>query len=150
MKKVIYLVLSFFLGCLLTYLHFNYNLTQRSFDLNRDGIPDVQYLFRPNHILKKMRIDRNHNGSDDTVIDYDRYGVPINEHSDDNFDGVYDTDIEYKWGLVSKIKIDTDQDGKYEAILLYDNGVLDSIVYLENGQERTRDELPNLKVIGER
>lgn len=147
MGKISIFTAGLILGLLGCYGYFNYNLNEFSFDMNRDGVPDVQYLFRKNTTVKQMSIDRNHDGKDDTVIKYNRYGIPINEHSDDNFDGVYDTDIKYQSGILHKIKIDTNQDGEYEVILLYRFGVLEAISYLDdNGNEESRNNLLNLKV----
>ncbi|ANG64289.1 hypothetical protein A8C75_18630 [Marinobacterium aestuarii] len=98
MKLISVFVIGLVVGALSFYGYFNYNIKMASFDMNRDGTSDVQYLYRYNSTLKQMRIDRNHDGKEDSVINYDRFSIPVYEHGDDNFYGVYDTDIEYEGG----------------------------------------------------
>ncbi len=108
-----------------------------TYDLNRDGRPDVWRLFKTEDeggvrldVLTCKQVDFDHDGRKDWVVAYNRKGSVIFEKADFDYDGRFDMSAIYdvKTGKVVEVERDSDFDGKYDLTELYDTaGVLISV-----------------------
>lgn len=108
-----------------------------SYDLNRDGKPDVWRLYKAEKagdttadVLTCRQVDLDHDGRKDMVIAFARNGQPLYEKIDFDWDGKFDVSAIYdpKTGKYAEVERDTNFDGKYDLKELYDAaGALESV-----------------------
>lgn len=108
-----------------------------SYDLNRDGKPDVWRLYKTEkagdstvEILTCRQVDLDHDGRKDMVIAFSRSGQPLYEKIDFDWDGKFDVSAVYdpKSGKYAEVERDTNFDGKYDLKELYNAaGQLESV-----------------------
>lgn len=108
-----------------------------SYDLNRDGKPDVWRLYKTEkagdttvEILTCRQVDLDHDGRKDMVIAFARTGQPLYEKIDFDWDGKFDVSAIYdpKTGKYAEVERDTNFDGKYDLKELYNAaGQLESV-----------------------
>ncbi len=106
-----------------------------SFDLNKDGKPDVWHLY--NGDVETCKIDDfDHDGRKDWQIAYDAQHQPVYKKADIDYDGKYDLTEVYDNGQVSEVERDSDFDGKLDVKEVYATGVLSSVRRDRNGDGR--------------
>lgn len=108
-----------------------------TYDLNRDGMPDVWRLYRTEdegdtkvETMTCKQVDFDHDGRKDWVVGFGRKGARLFEKVDMDYDGKFDLSAVYdpKTGVVAEIERDSDFDGKYDLKELYDTtGKLTSV-----------------------
>lgn len=100
-----------------------------SYDLNRDGRPDVWKMYKVEdqggtnvEILTCKQVDFDHDGRKDWVVGYTPKGTPAFEKADFDYDGRFDMSAIYdpKTGKRLEVERDSDFDGKYDIKELYD------------------------------
>ena len=114
-----------------------------TFDLNRDGKPDVWRLYKTVddggtkvEYMTCKQVDFDHDGRKDWVVGYGPKGQRLFEKVDMDFDGRFDLSAIYdpKTGKLAQVERDTDFDGKFDLKELYDpNGQLQSVRLDRNG-----------------
>jgi hypothetical protein len=106
-----------------------------SFDLNKDGKPDVWHLY--NGDVETCKIDDfDHDGRKDWQIAYDAQHQPVYKKADIDYDGKWDMSAVFdpKTGVVAEVERDTDFDGKFDIKEMYDSaGQLASVRRDRNG-----------------
>lgn len=100
-----------------------------TFDLNRDGRPDVWKLHQhiqegdtDLEVLSCKQVDLDHDGRKDYVVAYTRKGGTSFEKFDFDFDGRFDALFlfEEKTGRLMEVQRDSDFDGRYDLLEVYD------------------------------
>ena len=123
------------------------------FDLNVDGTADiikwVRYRDRSGQLLADARLkeprgeyvevimrkemDTNLDGKMDVIRNYNRRGALTGEQADTDFDGILETEATVVEGMVIRVTIDMNGDGKPESTRFYRNGQLQRIERDPNG-----------------
>ncbi|MBC7770474.1 MAG: DUF2007 domain-containing protein [Phycisphaerales bacterium] len=99
--------------------------TSESLDQNGDGRDDFTWSYRLGSSLAyKAEQDSNFDGQIDVISIYDEVGVPIDEQSDRNFDGVFETRSEFRHGIRIRNLVDTDSNEVPDATQFFEGGVL--------------------------
>jgi len=100
-----------------------------SYDLNRDGRPDVWKMYKVEdqggtnvEILTCKQVDFDHDGRKDWVVGYTPKGTPAFEKADFDYDDRFDMSAIYdpKTGKRLEVERDSDFDGKYDTKEIYD------------------------------
>lgn len=114
-----------------------------SYDLNRDGRPDVWKMYKVEdqggtsiEVLTCKQVDFDHDSRKDWVVGYTPKGSPAFEKADFDYDGKFDMSAIYdpKTGKRIEVERDSDFDGKYDIKEVYDRfGILNSIRRDRNG-----------------
>jgi hypothetical protein len=116
-----------------------------TFDLNKDGRPDVWRLYKSEEeggtrvdILTCKQVDFDHDNRKDWVVGYNRKGGVVFEKADLDYDGRFDMSAVYdtKSGKVVEVERDSDFDGTYDLKELYDSGgAISSVRRDRNGDQ---------------
>jgi hypothetical protein len=104
--------------------------TSDGIDNNEDGVWDEKYIYQGN-TLSRVEFDRNFNGEVDLIYSYDRRNILIRAVADDNFDGKFETTIEYRNGNRKLLESDTDDDGKIDYRIIYRRGMTNKIEFID-------------------
>ncbi|HEY4178888.1 MAG TPA: hypothetical protein VGM90_18705 [Kofleriaceae bacterium] len=120
-----------------------------TFDLNKDGRPDVWRLYKvvddggtKVEQLTCKQVDFDRDGRKDWVVAYSPKGTPLFEKADFDYDGKWDMSKIYdtKLNQPAEIERDTDFDGKFDVKEIYDaSGKLSSVK-----RDRNNDGQPDL------
>lgn len=137
-KKSSYLpaVLSFIAGCLLTTLYFYGPSEVDGVDYNQDGVLDEHWVYR-NDTLFRVEVDRNLDGKLDLIQKYSTNGSIDSAVADNNFDGRYETDMEFHNGDITKVFISSSDDGFKDHRQYYEYGVIDRIEHFDASRSTT-------------
>jgi hypothetical protein len=126
-KKLSYAPLWFLAGILLsvaaTETLRKSNVTQDGVDYNGDGTVDDHYTYASGY-LSKIASDRNLDGKNDLLIEYDPQGIPTTSTSDENFDGRFEARTVFAQGKAQRVEVDMDGDGNIDIRQDYVDGVL--------------------------
>lgn len=117
-------------GLLGAYGYYRAPVDVRGIDYNGDSIADMKWLYSSSGMLVKYEADRNRDGKIDYVLNHDYRGWPDTAKADDNFDGYFETNIQYQTGEIATQEVDTDNDGVADLRFNYTNGVLSTTDYL--------------------
>jgi hypothetical protein len=108
-----------------------------TFDLNKDGRPDVWRLYKTEdengtnvEFMTCKQVDFDHDNRKDWVVAYNRKGSPIYHKADFDYDGKWDVSAVYdsKVNQLAEVERDTDFDGKFDIKEIYDStGALSSV-----------------------
>lgn len=123
-------------------------LALQTFDLNRDGKPDVFKYFKEAQSadakntkpaarkLVRKELDLNHDGIIDMTRIFDDAGAIQEESADLDFDGKPDETAFFAAGVLIRKELDVNYDGKIDIYKHYQAGELDHIQYsrLATGQ----------------
>jgi hypothetical protein len=69
-------------------------------------------------------LDRNLDGKTDFVGHYDRNGMIESADADEDYDGVFETHMQFRNGMVELYEVDTDGDGITDRRMHFDNGIM--------------------------
>ncbi len=115
----------------------------QTYDLNKDGKPDVWRLYRTDdeggtkvEYMTCKQVDFDHDGRKDWVVAYNAKGNSLYEKADFDYDGKWDMSavFDVKTGIVAEVERDTDFDGKFDVKEIYDSaGALSSVRRDRNG-----------------
>lgn len=120
------LALGLVIGVGATYAMYRAPARSDGVDYNRDGELDETWTFSPNGMPLQMTLDRNLDRKVDYIARYDARGHLASAESDDNFDGVFETQQWLKNGNVEMTLSDSDGDGYPELRSTFTHGVLDT------------------------
>ncbi len=97
-----------------------------SFDLNKDGKPDVWHLYDGD--VETCKIDDfDHDGRKDWLVAFDKQHQPLYKKADIDYDGSFDMLEVYEAGAISEADRDSDFDGKFDVKEIYAAGELQSV-----------------------
>lgn len=109
-------------------------LVVKTYDVNRDGRPDVYKFFKSTDdpqnpgnkldFLTRKELDINHDGRFDVVRTYDDKGQVVSEEVDLDFDGKVDEIAYFEDGVMVRKELDFNFDGKPDVVKYYTNGHL--------------------------
>lgn len=111
--RILWPVLAFVAGCVLTGLVFNRS-SENALDYNGDGIADEHDYFVQD-VISRVESDRNHDGKIDEIYAYDNAGRLQRRESDDDFNGYFESRAEYRAGQPVSWTQDFDQNGIIDA-----------------------------------
>ena len=98
----------------------------QSFDLNKDGKPDVWHLFKDN--VETCKIDDfDHDGIKDWLVAFDAQHQALYKKADLDKDGNIDLIEVYEKGTITESERDSDFDGKFDVKEVYASGSLQSV-----------------------
>jgi hypothetical protein len=100
-------------------------------DYNDDGILDETVTYAPSGQPIKVELDRNLDGSIDSVYRYDRKNRIKDGQSDDDFNGVMETRTTFLRGNIDSIETDTDGDNQPNLRVRSRHGVVDTVETLD-------------------
>ena len=124
-----YGIIGFIAGSALVAFIYYIPIVVEKHDLNRDGEPDGKSVYFGNRI-SSTELDRNFDGRVDEVFKYNNQGFVKSSKSDYNFDGIFETETEWKNGNPQLSKSDTTGDGFQDYIVTFNNGVIDTISFI--------------------
>lgn len=133
----IMLLVGVVIGAGATYAHYRAPTAAAVGDLDHDGRAELRRSFSVAGTVVRVEADRNRDGKVDLVTHYDANGAPEAVEADDDFNGSFETSIEYRDGLPVFAQIDADGDGYAERYLRYVDGVLRSREYLDKATGHT-------------
>lgn len=113
---------------------YNTPVTEDGIDMNGDGVLDEIWIYRDNRI-SKTEVDRNFDNKIDIVYYFDRRGILKEAKFDDNFDGIYETEYIFKYGLTHSQSSDLNQDGNVDYRAFFKYGDIDEVEILGEGQD---------------
>lgn len=117
-------ILGLVVGLASSILFYNTPKNEYGMDHNGDGILDEIWHYEGVR-LRKTTVDRNFDGEPDIIFNYSFVMEKLTSSSaDENFDGVFETEITYKNGNIDLSKLDTTGDGYKDYELKYKNGVI--------------------------
>lgn len=127
-----FFLLGLALGIGGTYAYVRTPIKVDGIDHNRDGLLDEAWTYSPRGTPVQVEIDRNLDRKPDYVARYDARGLIESAESDDDFNGVFETGLRYRFGNVELTETDTDTDGDLYRDLrtVYTNGVMTSTEFL--------------------
>jgi hypothetical protein len=106
-----------------------------SFDLNKDGKPDVWHLY--NGDVETCKIDDfDHDGRKDWLVAYDAQRTPLYKKADVDYDGNFDLIEVFENGTITESERDSDFDGKFDVKEIYAGGSLQTVRRDRNGDNR--------------
>lgn len=104
-------------------------VTSDGIDYDGDGVLDEKWTY-VNNRMSTMELDRNRDGKVDSTHQFNRLGLLLSSQHDDNFDGSFETDIQYNQGNVERLNRDTTGDGRKNYREEYKNGVLARQIFI--------------------
>jgi hypothetical protein len=108
---------------------------EATYDVNKDGKPDVWRLFKGDALSCKQ-IDFDHDGKKDWLVAYDPTGHILYQKADFDFDGKFDMAAVFDSATGKRVEVerDTDFDGKFDIKEIYGgDGQLQSVRRDRNG-----------------
>ncbi|GAB4561111.1 MAG: DUF2007 domain-containing protein [Rhizobacter sp.] len=129
-RSLLVFLIGLTLGVVGTAAFFRSAVTVDGVDHNRDGLLDEKWVYAPSGNLLRSEADRNLDGKPDYLAYFDRRGLLDTAESDDDFNGVFETQIRFRFGSVESQVADTDGDGYRDLRSHFSNGVLSSTEYL--------------------
>lgn len=106
------------------------NGSVHTMDYNEDGEQDARYVARAG-IVTRFEADRNFDGEIDLIQRADQDGRIINVRSDDDFDGHFEAEYQYKYDQPNYADFDYDGDGRVDREISYKAGVVVESIFLE-------------------
>lgn len=129
-KSFVIFLMGLALGIGGTAAFFRSAVTAEGVDHNRDGVLDERWVYAPSGSLLRSEVDRNLDTKLDYLAYHDRRGLIASAESDDDFNGVFETQMRFQFGSIETSVADTDGDGFRDLRSNYSHGVLASTEYL--------------------
>jgi len=106
-------------------------------DYNFDGIPDVYFEYY--RLSYAQFIDRNFDGKPDERYEYDSAtDFILDGRLDNDFDGIFETQVVISQGIVQFEFIDSDNDNMIDIVRSFKDGVLKGLEkHIQNGQSKS-------------
>ncbi|MGR6872139.1 putative signal transducing protein [Pseudomonas sp. HK3] len=120
-NSLLMMVIGFLIGVACTFYYYDVTPEFDGADNNKDGNLDEFWTY-VNGYLREAKVDRNFDGEMDLIITYDRFGKLKTSVSDDDFNGTFETTMDYEFGNVISMKSDTTGDGFKDVQTQYLNG----------------------------
>jgi hypothetical protein len=123
-------IIGFLFGVVVMAAYYHTPVTDDGIDYNGDGKFDETWTYR-NYRILKTEIDRNFDGDIDFVFAFDRKGLVESSSSDEDFNGVFETDIYYDHGSAVWQKSDTTGDGFKDYKINFKHGIIETITFFD-------------------
>jgi hypothetical protein len=91
-------------------------------DLNRDNKTDTRFEYDDTGYYQLT--DRNFDGRMDESTRYDLDHIVVSGSGDDNFDGIFETHVVYLNGFLSRVLVDTNNNGLIDLVHMYKDGLI--------------------------
>lgn len=124
-------LLAFLVGVIATTFYYRSPVTENGIDYDGDNIPDEWFIYK-GQLVSETRSDRNLDKTIDIYYFYDHHGMIESMKSDDNFDGVFESESKFENGNILWTKVDTTGDGSHNYRMYFKFGVLNSIDYYDS------------------
>ncbi|MGS2718536.1 putative signal transducing protein [Eionea flava] len=136
-RKSSFLVIltAFLCGIILTVAYYYTPITEDGIDYNDDGVLDETWTYFNNRI-SKSEVDRNFDGKVDYKLLFDRKGFVKSFSSDEDFNGVFETQAHYEKGNVVWVKSDTTGDGFKNYRENYRYGIIETVIFFKPGSTK--------------
>jgi len=132
---------GFILGVAVTvsliYWLFGSPVTENGVDYNADGILDEVWIYK-NGRLQQTLVDRNLDGKDDLINNYNNRSLLISSKVDENFDGIFETTIHFQNGNAITAEADTNNNGIIDHRTKYKNGVIDTVELINEASGKVK------------
>lgn len=125
------LAMGVLLGVTGAWIYFRAPTHLNGMDYNGDGRLDERWTYSASGLPLKLETDRNLDDHVDYRARFDDQGKMISADSDDNFDGVFETHIQFEHGEIEQADVDTDGDGFADMRTHYSHGVAESAEYFD-------------------
>lgn len=121
---------GFFGGVIFTAIYLQLPINVDGIDYNSDGKLDETWETH-NYQISKTKLDRNLDGKFDLITKYTLKGHPDYQKSDEDFNGTFETKIEYRNGNPIQRESDTEDVGVIDYIVTFENGILETETYID-------------------
>ena len=91
-------------------------------DLNRDNKMDARFEYDDTGYYQLT--DRNFDGRMDESTRYDLNHIVVSGSGDDNFDGIFETRVEYLNGFLGRVLVDTNDNELIDLVHIYKDGLI--------------------------
>lgn len=118
-------------GVAVSYAYVRTPIKEQGVDHDSNGVLDEKWTYSARNLPLKWEGDRNLDGKVDAIVFYDERGIISEGKTDDNFDGVFETRMQYRIGNPVISESDTNGDGFVDMRTHYVSGVIDKTEYLE-------------------
>lgn len=122
-------IIGFVSGVAVMALYYSTPITVDGIDYDSDGRLDEKWKF-VNNRLSKTEIDRNLDGKIDFIYIFDRKGIIKSLSSDDDFNGIFETEVYYDFGNPVRQKSDSTGDGFKDYKINFKYGLIEKITFL--------------------
>ena len=92
-------------------------------DHNGDGIIDETWILSPSGAITRTEVDRNLDGKVDHIAQHNQLGDTVSATVDDDFNGVFETQLRYQRNNIFFSTIDSNGDGFPDIRTHFKNGV---------------------------
>jgi hypothetical protein len=134
LRSPLFFLAGILVGGALMFVGLRSPATMSSADFDGDGIADEVYHYDGN-VMDRLEMDRNADGKTDARWVYDLRGVAMRYEGDDDFDGRFEWKSDAKGGQVFVTTLDSNGDGRPDAVFHLRHGVDRSgDIYDEAGQ----------------
>jgi hypothetical protein len=118
-------------------IYYNTPITDDGIDYDGDGKFDEKWTY-VNYLPSKAEIDRNRDGKIDLIYSYDRKGLIKSSSSDEDFNGMFETEVGYERGNPVWQKSDTTGDGFKDYRTDFKHGVAEKVSFIDPVTKRVR------------
>jgi hypothetical protein len=99
-------------------------------DHNGDGVLDETWILSPSGAITRTEVDRNLDGKVDHIAQHNQLGDTVSATVDDDFNGVFETQLRYQRNNIFLATVDSNGDGFPDIRTHYKNGVGISTEYI--------------------
>lgn len=123
-------ILGFVLGIVVMGVYYNTPITEDGIDYNGDSKLDEKWTV-VNHRITKIQYDRNFDGKIDSITSFDQKGLIKSLSADEDFNGVFETQIHYYLGNPVWQESDTTGDGFNDYRIDFKHGIAKTVTFFD-------------------
>lgn len=122
-------------GIVAMLVYYSTPVTYDGIDYNGDEVLDERWTY-VNDLISRSESDRNLDGKTDFINRFDQRGMIDSSVSDEDFDGIFETEIDYEQGNIRTIKSDTTGNGFKDYRMGFEHGVLKVIFFMDKESDK--------------